>query len=43
MTAHNRRKKNPAVAGFFNRTIESDYSTGVMFEAWAPLGPWVTS
>lgn len=36
-------EKNPAVAGFLNRTIESDYSSGVMFDAWAPLGPWVTS
>ena len=37
-----RAKKNPAAAGFqmHNRV---DHPTGVILEAWAPFGPWVTS
>lgn len=36
------RKKNPAGAGFSTH-CRVDHSAGVMFEAWAPFGPWVTS
>ncbi len=36
------QKKNPAVAGFSTH-CRVDHSAGVMFEAWAPFGPWVTS
>ena len=37
-------KKPRLAAGFFCRTRSGrDQSSGVMFEAWAPFGPWVTS
>ncbi len=36
------QKKNPAEAGFSTH-CRVDHSAGVMFEAWAPFGPWVTS
>ncbi len=35
-------KKNPAAAGFF-RHGRVDHSAGVILEACAPFGPWVTS
>jgi hypothetical protein len=37
-----RDAKNPAEAGFSTH-CRVDHSAGVMFEAWAPFGPWVTS
>ena len=33
--------QKPRRSGVFNTRV--DHSAGVMFEAWAPFGPWVTS
>ena len=37
-------EKNPRLAaGFLDRLLRPDQSSGVMLEACAPFGPWVTS
>ena len=41
-TGRGHAAQNPAEAGFSTH-CRVDHSAGVMFEAWAPFGPWVTS